>query len=105
MDASDGQAPLETRVWRWSDAAEDIRALRKGALDGPFNIGGGADLLAASLSVSMVKNDDAGNVRLVKGNTNNTARDDVSAALILAAGEYQRWIFSPPAPAEYYGMI
>ena len=37
-------------------------------------------LLAASLSVAMVKNDDAGNVRLVKKWSHNQSRDDVAAA-------------------------
>ena len=36
-------------------------------------------LLAASLSVALVKNDDQGNVRLSKNGSNNTARDDVAA--------------------------
>ena len=43
-------------------------------------------LLAASLSVALVKNDDQGNTRLAKRGSNNTARDDVAAALVLAAG-------------------
>ena len=37
--------------------------------------------LKASLSVCMVKHDDAGNTRLVKKGQNNTSRDDVAAAL------------------------
>ena len=40
-------------------------------------------LLAASLSVALVKNDDQGNVRLSKNGSNNTARDDVAAAVAL----------------------
>ena len=65
--------------------------LRKGAKDGPFSVTPEARLLlAASLSVAMVKNDDAGNTRLVKRGTNNTARDDVAAALLLAAGAHAR---------------
>ena len=105
MDASDGLAPLEPRVARWSEASADIRALRKGVRDGPFNIGTGADLLGASLAVSRVKNDDGGNVRLVKDGTNNTARDDVAAALVLVAGAWERLVLMPPTPATYSGMV
>ena len=45
----------------------------------------------------MVKNDDAGNCRLVKRGTNNCARDDVAAALLLAGGAWERE-HSRPAP-------
>ena len=38
----------------------------------------------------MVINDDAGSTRLAKRGTHNTARDDVAAALVLAAGAVER---------------
>ena len=83
--------PLVPRVARWSESAEDIRALRKMALDGPLAVAEGSRaLLAASLSAALVKNDDQGSMRLVKRGTNNTARDDVAAALVLAAGALSR---------------
>ena len=83
--------PLLPRVSRWSEASSDIRALRKIARDGPLACDESSRLLvAASLSQALVKNDDAGNTRLVKRGTNNTARDDVSAALLLASGAFQR---------------
>ena len=47
-------------------------------------------LLATSLRRAMVQNDDAGNTRLVKRGTNNCARDDAAAALVLAAGAVER---------------
>ena len=77
--------PIEARVTRWSDAAFDIRALRQQAKDGNLAVDVDSRLLIeASLSASLVKNDDAGNTRLAKkGGSNNTARDDVSAALVL----------------------
>ena len=53
-------------------------------------------LVAASLMVAYVKTDDQGSYRLVKRSTANTARDDVAAALVLAAGAYER---SPKPPA------
>ena len=83
-----------------SDAAADIRSLRKGALDGPLSVApSSASLLAASLAVSRVKNDDQGNVRLVKRGTNNEARDDVAAALVLASGAWEREASRPkPSP-------
>ena len=91
QDTIKGGARIEARVTRWSDAAFDIRALRKGAKDGPFNVTPESlPLIAASLAVSQVKNDDAGNVRLVKSSTNNTARDDVSSAMLLASGAFAR---------------
>ena len=40
--------------------------------------------------VAFVRNDDQGSFRLVKRTTANTSRDDVAAALILAAGAYDR---------------
>ena len=49
-----------------------------------------ADLIAASLAAATVKTDDQGSVRLVKRGTNNQARDDVAAALTLAAGALAR---------------
>ena len=83
--------PLHPRVSRWSESSADIRALRKIARDGPLSCAESSRLLvAASLSAALVKNDDAGNTRLVKRGTNNTARDDVAAALLLAGGAFVR---------------
>ena len=83
--------PLQPRVTRWSESTEDIKALRKMAVDGPLTIDKPSRLLiAASLSAAMVQNDDAGNVRMVKRGSNNQARDDVAAALALAAGAFVR---------------
>ena len=97
-DAVAGACPIEPRVTRWSECAADIRALRKMASDGPLSFERDSRLLiAASLMFAMVKNDDAGNCRLVKRGTNNTARDDVAAALLLAAGAWERER-SRPAP-------
>lgn len=92
LDAVNGRVPVVQRVTRWFDAAEDIRALRAGAKDGPLSVAADSrPLLAASLAVSMVKNDDQGNYRFVKRDpANNTARDDVSAAWTLAAGALSR---------------
>ena len=79
------------RVSRWSEASFDIRALRSKVKDGPFAVAKcSRSLLAASLAVAVVKNDDQGSTRLVKRDTNNTARDDVAAAFVLAAGLFER---------------
>ena len=87
--------PVVSRMSRWSEHSEDIRALRRRAKDGPLSVESGSrDLLSASLSAALVKNDDAGNVRLVKRGSNNQARDDVAAGLALAAGAVERM----PAP-------
>ena len=94
------------RVSRWSEAGDDIRALRRLVKDGPFTVEKTSrDLIAASLSVAMVKNDDQGNTRLAKKGSNNTARDDVAAALVLAAGVFQRARSQPKRPPAYHGIV
>ena len=63
-------------------------------------------LLIASLSVAAVKNDDAGSMRLVKmDGHNNTARDDVAAALTLAAGSLGRYLAKPRGRGAYLGLV
>ena len=105
QDAAKGQRIVD-RVTRWSDAASDIRALRRMVKDGPLSIGReSAALIEASLSVALVANDDSGNVRLIKRDgTNNTARDDVAAALLLAAGEVDRRASKPKSTGVYLGL-
>ena len=69
----------------------DIRALRKLVKDGPLSVAPESRaLIQASLSVTTTKEDDGGSIRLVKRGSNNEARDDISAALVLAAGAFQR---------------
>ncbi len=90
-DAVKNGARLEPRITRWSESSEDIRALRRGVKDGPFAVALECrSLIEASLAAAMVKNDDAGSVRLVKAGTNNTGRDDACAAWTLAAGAHSR---------------
>ena len=92
------------RVSRWSEAGDDIRALRRLVKDGPLSVEETSrPLLAASLSVAMVKNDDQGNTRLTKKASNNTARDDVAAALVLGAGVFQRSRSQPKRAGAYLG--
>ena len=84
------------RVSRWSEASYDIRALRARTKDGPFAIARcSRSLLAASLAVCKVRNDDQGSTRLVKKDSNNTSRDDVAACFILAAGLFERTSSAP----------
>ena len=95
-DAIKGAARIEARVSRWSEASYDIRALRRLARDGPLSVDEQSRLLiAASLSVAVVKNDDQGNVRLIKGGSNNTSRDDIAEAFKLGAGAYARALERP----------
>ena len=90
-DAVKSGARIEPRVVRWSEAASDIRAVRKMAKDGPLSVVPNARaLLRASLEVAHVKSDDAGNTRLEKRGSNNMARDDVAAALTLGVGALAR---------------
>lgn len=88
---------VRPRTPRWSHSTEDIRALRAAAADGNLAVAPASrSLMEASLSVSRVRNDDAGNVRLEKS-SNNVARDDVSAAWVLSAGGAAR--IRPPRPS------
>ena len=101
QDAVQGACRVEGRVTRWSEAAADVRALRRCTKDGPFSIEESARLLLAeSLAVSRVTSDDQGSVRLTKSK-NNTARDDVSAALLLAAGAFERASSAPVRKLSY----
>ena len=99
VDALGPYVPIEPRITRWSDSSYDIRATRKLAGDGPFSLAPeSADLLAASLSRTRVESDSSGNLRLIKHDRgSNTSRDDVGAALVLAAGAFQRY---PAAPED-----
>ena len=98
-----GGSKLVPRVTRWSESSDDIRGLRSLSADGPLSVEPGSrSLLAASLAVALVKTDDAGSVRLVKRGSNNTARDDVAAALLLAAGALARLIRRPKVPTWRY---
>lgn len=89
-DAVNG-TPLVERVTRWFDADADVRALRKLALDGPLSVDPESrNLLTASLAAAKVQNE-SGLTRLVKADpANNSARDDVAAALVLGAGALSR---------------
>ena len=90
--------PLEPRVARWSEASFDIRALRRAAVDGPLSCEESSrPLVLASLAAALVENDSQGSMRMIKRGTNNTARDDVSAALCLAAGGFERLRQTPRA--------
>ena len=91
QDAVRGRVLVVPRVQRWSDSSEDVRACRRVALDGPLAVAPESRaLLSASLAVAKVESDTSGNTRLTKRGTNNTARDDVAAALVLAAGRHSR---------------
>ena len=90
-DAVRAGAPIEPRMTRWSEQSFDIRALRKLARDGPLCVSDDSKLLIeTSLARSKVKNDDAGNVVMVKRGSNNCGRDDVAASLVMAAGGHAR---------------
>lgn len=91
LDVAGRRVRVSPRVWQWSSASEDIRNLRRLAADGPLSVEDGSrDLLSVSLAAAKCINDTSGNTRLIKKGTNNEARDDVSVALVLAAGEASR---------------
>ena len=105
-DAVRGVVPVIDRVTRWSDATVDIGALRKMAMDGPLScVPSARPLLTASLGAAMVKNDDQGSCRLVKRDSNNTGRDDVCAALVLAAGSLQRQLNRPARRGFRHALV
>ena len=91
QDAVGGRCPVAPRGQRWSESAEDIRALRRLALDGPLAVEERSrHLLAASLAASKVESDDQGSLRLVKSSSTNSGRDDVVVAWVGAAGALAR---------------
>ncbi|MCY4557104.1 MAG: hypothetical protein OXF79_12140 [Chloroflexi bacterium] len=86
-----GGLPVEARVTRWSESSADIRSLRRMAADGPMSIDPASRLLLeTSLTATDVETDTSGNHRLIKKGSANTGRDDTSAALVLAAGAWDR---------------
>ena len=96
--------PVIARKLMPSEWSYDIRALRTIAADGPLSCESGSrPLVEASLSVSEVRTDENGVSRLIKRGDHNQARDDVSAALCLAAGALKR------APKQrhgaYHGLV
>ena len=90
----DSGAPCQIvpRRQRWSEAGFDIRALQKQARDGNLAMDEDSEaMILDAVIAALVSADDQGNVRLIKRDgSNNTGRDDVAAALILAAGGYAR---------------
>ena len=91
QDAVQNACYIDPRVSRYSEAASDVRDLRKAFKDGPFSVEESSrPLLIASLAAAHVTNDDQGNTRLSKRTKDQKARDDVAAALTLAAGGWGR---------------
>ena len=82
---------INPRRQRWSEASEDIGALRRLALDGNLAIHPeAAHVLSVSLASTGIERDTSGNMRLSRDSSGHRRRDDLAAALVLAAGEYQR---------------
>ena len=90
-DAVRGRCPVEPRGQRWSEASEDVRSLRRFALDGPLSIEPSSRrLLSASLAVAKIESDQQGSLRLLKNSRHNTGRDDAVIAWVAAAGARAR---------------
>ena len=67
-DTVAGQCPVHGVLMRWSESTRAIRDLRAVVVDGDLNVAvGSRRLLELSLAQSRVVQDDAGNVRLLKG--------------------------------------
>ena len=102
-----GRVKLEARVTRWFDAAADIRALRKLAMDGPLAVEGIQPAIVGgkSLSVATVKNDNQGNTSPHgEAETPTTWRGMMlPPPLVLVAGLQDR--ASQSASSRYHGMI
>ena len=104
LDCVPGRVPVQPRMQRWSESSFDIRALRKIVRDGPLSVAPESRaIIQASLSVTATKEDDGGSIRLVKRGSQNESRDDISAALVLAAGAFQRAGQAPKRRA-YHGI-
>ena len=91
-DAAAGRWRISPRRTRWSEATEDIAALRTLALDGPPLLSITPEsraLMSFSFSQAEVATDDQGSTRLVK-TRDHRSRDDVAMAAVLAAGEIVR---------------
>ena len=100
---SNPPCPVVPRRLMPSEWSEDIRAVRRLAADGPLSCTvRSRGLLRASLAVSEVRSDESGCVKLIKRGQNNTARDDVAAALTLAAGALAR--MPPKRSGVYLGV-
>lgn len=75
----------------WKESTEDVEALKKRVLDGPFAVDpGSVPLLAHGLKMASLEHDTTGNFRITKGGSHNTERDDPAAALAVAAGLWER---------------
>ena len=84
------------RRTRWSESTADIKALQALVRDGGLSVDAASRaILTASLAAAETRHDDGGSIRLVKRGFNNTSRDDVAAALVLAAGELKRQLDAP----------
>ena len=86
-------------VTQWREGAQQVRSFRSLALDGVEHCQlsiepKSAALITASISVAQLQHDQAGNCRLIKSK-NNTARDDVAAAMLLASDELKRVLNEP----------
>ena len=103
VDAKPG-CPIVARKLMPSEWDFDIRALREYAADGPLACEPGSRaLVEASLAVSEVRTNEDGVSKLIKRGARNAARDDVSAALCLAAGARKR--APKPKRGVYHGTV
>ena len=92
-DAVAGRCPVVVRQTRWSESTEDIMATRRLALDGDLAVVPEVrPLYRFTLAQCMVEEDDDNNVHLRPkgGGAQNTRRDDLAAAFVLAAGALSR---------------
>ena len=95
-DAVRGRCPVVRRRTRWSESTADIMALRRIARDGDLAVEEHCrPLFVLALAESQVISEE-GNLRMRKLDTNNRHRDDLAAALVLAAGTLSR----APKPAR-----
>ena len=93
LDAVRGRCPVVPRVTRWSESTADIMALRRLAVDGDLAVEPSCrPMFVLALAESLVIEEE-GNCRMKKRDTNNRHRDDLAAALVLAAGALDR---APP---------
>ena len=93
-------APLEIRRTRWSEATDDISAFRKFALNGLLSVEEDCrPLVTMALSQCRLKPDDSGSFFLKK-RQQDSSRDDVAQALVLACGGLSRYFSQEEAIQE-----
>ena len=95
--------PVEARRNQWQQGTEDIVGARRLGLDWHLGIEERSRMLISySISRLVIENDKSGNQKCSKDSKDNSGRDDVAIALVLAAGAADRARSQPPRELKVY---